>query len=207
MALKVEGWLLILRDIGHYSALLFCCWWHVSTNTRKGKCLLYFAPYGLMNTSERNSHDSTMILHFVSCRTQWVIITWATGREDSTSASDQVICYDWKQWLMKRGPCGKVSFNICLWQEHTAGLSFWGREVSFGRPGPRLWSLTSGHVKSGRGDMGHGGGFSWATLNCELLHLQAVVFANECIYSYYTRGQLPFPQMSPCEMYQPILRV
>lgn len=69
------------------------------------------------------------------------------------------------------------SYLFCgLEQERTDGLSPWGREVLHVKPGLRPWSLTCGSVKSSRGGMGHGGGSSWAILNCELFHLQAAAF-------------------------------
>lgn len=58
---------------------------------------------------------------------------------------------------------------FCPEQEHTDGSFLWEKEVSFGKPEPRRWSLTSGSMKSSRGHMGHGEELSSIMLNCELL--------------------------------------
>lgn len=76
-----------------------------------------------------------------------------------------------------------ILFACAVEQELMDVLFPWGREALPVRPGHRPWSQMCGSAKSGSEDTEQGGGSSWANLNCEFLHLQAVALCLATIIS------------------------
>lgn len=177
---------------------VFCSFAVLFSMKRPHKRSIDEAPYGLMSVYERNEsrpHKNVSLCVPQSAVSRHNMSYWK-GRQYIGVGPGDLLSRLQDRLII-------VLVETCIFvprQEHTGGSFFGAREVSFARPGPRLWSLTCGSVKYSRGDMGHGGGFNWAISNCELLHLEAVVLClvmSIYIYIVITRGAVVSTNSEP----------
>lgn len=159
---------------------------------------------GLANTSERNNHDSTITLYLLR-RTRWVITTWATGREGSTSVSAQVSCYKNRKQQLIYCTRGKASFNVFVRDRSARALrSRRGGRCRPGGPDPDsgAWRLDPGSPAEGAWDTeADSARPSWTVSCCTC----SVASCNERVWFIAGGGPLPFPANSrvKCNMHQP----